>query len=107
MLQWAYGLNNSKTAVKKCITSTMTDFSMPDVNQIMFLRITKAQDWCYAFGRSCRESRGPTAASKSQPHTTVGVPDHLKIFSKQNAKRSNAVHYAELAKCQSHLIEVS
>lgn len=67
MLQWAYGSNNSRKVVKKCITSTMTGFTMPDANQIMFSHIIKARGKCYAFGRCCRKSTRPFAASKYQP----------------------------------------
>lgn len=70
MLQWAYGSINLRKAIKKCITSMMSGFTMLDVNQIIFSPIIKAQGRCYAFGRHCRRSTGQFAASKHQPSDT-------------------------------------
>ena len=37
------------------------DFTTLAVNQITFWLITKAQDWFYAFGKSCKNSLNPHA----------------------------------------------
>lgn len=56
---------------------------MLDVNQIIFLLITKAQDWYYVFGRSCRKNTSLIAASNHMyltKHSRV-ITNHTHVMS--------------------------
>lgn len=63
MLLWAFGLRNSGGRVTKYSMLTMRDFTMPVVNQAIFLHIIRIRGWYYVCGRNCRKSTNQTAAS--------------------------------------------
>lgn len=88
MLQWAYGLNNSRRVAKKCITSMMIGFTMLDVNQIMFSLIIKARGRCYAFGRRCTKSTRPVAVSNINLSDT-GTPWRAQTLHCKDKVKSN------------------